>query len=146
MVLLILGLVALIGVAAILLRRPKKKHLQNNRRNRRKQPWKSTGKGSVQQAPSGPYAAVSIKPCPNSCAAAFETSNLRYLKSSAPSLPIEGCNSRDCQCSFTHHLDRRGNSDEDRRIGIGLQTELYGTSGETNRRKNQRGRRLGDRH
>ncbi|WP_439100913.1 hypothetical protein [Congregibacter sp.] len=139
----ILGIIALLGVLAAVLLRPRKKLFYANHR---KQSRDNHADKSRAQAPRAPYAAVSVKPCPNSCAMAFETSNVRYLTSAAPSLPLEGCNSPGCQCSFRQHQDRRCNRDEDRRIGIGLQTELYGTAGEKNRRKKRRGRRLGDRH
>lgn len=149
MVLLTLGIVALFGILAVVLLRPREKLPHANRRKQPRGTYPAhttlTTDDEAQIA-KGPYAAVSVKPCPNSCAIAFETANVRYLRSAAPSLPLEGCNSPDCQCSFKHHQDRRSNRVEDRRIGIGLQTELYGTMGERNRREKPRGRRQGDRH
>ncbi|EED33334.1 conserved hypothetical protein [gamma proteobacterium NOR5-3] len=117
-----------------------------NTGKRRQQDRKAADGSGAGRIPSGPYAAVSVKPSNNPCSAVLETSTLRYLKSAAPSLPVTGCNRPDCQCSFIHHQDRRTSDDEDRRMGIGLQTQLYGANGESNRRGNRRGRRLRDHH
>ncbi|MFT4768347.1 MAG: hypothetical protein ACI8RN_001482 [Glaciecola sp.] len=143
MIVLITGIVFAIAAVAMFLLRQQSKSVRYKRPQQGKP---STGKRRKAQTPSGPYAAVSVKPSNSSCSAAFETTNLRYLKSAAPSLPVEGCNSADCRCSFINHLDRRDTSDDDRRMGIGLQTQLYGSNGERNRRESRRGRRAKDRH
>ncbi|WOJ94477.1 hypothetical protein R0135_04770 [Congregibacter variabilis] len=144
MVLIVIGIVtALAALAALMLRQ---RDSGKAGRDKHRQGKKLASKRRTVREPLGPYAAVSVKPSSNSCSTAFEMSNLRYLKSAAPSLPVSGCKSPDCQCSFIHHPDRRRSDDDDRRMGIGLQTQLYGANGEANRRENRRGRRLGDRH
>ncbi len=142
MVLAVIGLITVIAFGAGFMLRSRGQTPQEHSRQKHQKTKTNT---RAQHTPRGPYAAVSVNPCNTPCAAALDTSNLRYLASAAPSLPLSGCNQSSCQCSFTHHQDRRGNRNEDRRIGIGLQTELYGASGETNRREKQRGRRAGDR-
>jgi hypothetical protein len=69
--------------------------------------------------------------------------SLRFLKTAAPALPLRRCDATKCQCAFTEYADRRAGSVSERRMGIGLQSELYGASGEPERRQ-RRGRRAGD--
>ena len=94
--------------------------------------------------PDGPFAAVAIKPGKNPCSRVLERANVRYLESAAPTVPVLGCDSGNCQCGFTHFTDRRSADESDRRIGIGLRSELYGASGQGERRQHL-GRRVGDR-
>ncbi len=119
--------------------------------SRRQKPREDTANGQRPQGATvvphrrnGPYAAVSIKPGKNACARVLERRNIRYLESAAPTVPVLGCDSANCQCGLVHHSDRRHDDDGDRRMGIGLQSELYGSSGKTERRQ-RRGRRMGDR-
>lgn len=99
---------------------------------------------SVAKKSSGPYAAVAIKPGKAACDRVHERGSTRYLESAAPTLPVLGCDSPNCQCGYEHHDDRRSDPDGDRRMGIGLQSELYAASGNQERRQ-RRGRRFGDR-
>ncbi len=119
--------------------------------SRRKKPQKAaSSRPRAQRAKvvphrrGGPYAAVSIKPGKNACARVRERGNVRYLESAAPTIPVLGCDSANCQCALMHHSDRRADMDHDRRMGIGLQSELYASGGKTERRQ-RRGRRMGDR-
>ena len=91
------------------------------------------------------FTALSILPGRTSCEAARQQSRQRYLKIAAPELPLRGCDASRCQCAFAEHPDRRTAPDSDRRMGIGLQSELYGSQGEPERR-HRRGRRVSDRY
>ena len=90
------------------------------------------------------FTALSIMPGRVCCTAAQNQSKLRYLKDEAPSLPLRECDASRCLCAFAEHTDRRIARNSDRRMGIGLQSELYGSQGEPERRK-RRGRRATDR-
>lgn len=63
-----------------------------------------------------PFHAVSIMPAEGHCAAVGSLQVQRFLSDEAPSLPLEGCGSPDCQCRYVHHTDRRGGA-RDRRLG-----------------------------
>lgn len=144
MALTIIIVVLSIGVLLLLMRsRGKDSKAQTPRSSRSSA--KERGKAqTTAQTPSGPYAAVAIKPGKAACDRVQERGNTRYLKSAAPTLPVLGCDSPNCQCGYEHHDDRRSDPDGDRRMGIGLQSELYASSGNQERRQ-RRGRRLGDR-
>jgi hypothetical protein len=88
------------------------------------------------------YRAVSIQCRDNGCAAAKALAGKRLLTATAPTLPVPGCDAANCQCSYSHHGDRRA-EDDDRRSVHGLRTELYTrTAGEE--RRERRGRRKDD--
>lgn len=91
-----------------------------------------------------PFAAVAIRTGLESCAAAQNVASIRFLEDAAPLLPVEGCDRANCQCTFVHFADRRQGDEADRRAGIGLKSELYGSSGERERRR-LHGRRITDR-
>ena len=97
---------------------------------------------SLQQH-TGPYAAVSVEPATIACDAARRAAGLRYLRDEAPAVPLGDCDGRRCGCRLQAHADRR-QSATDRRLGVGLQSELYLTSGNSNRRGARRGRRSTD--
>jgi hypothetical protein len=99
--------------------------------------------GSGHGKPTFPFAAVSVKPGRESCAAARELISVRYLERAAPRLPLDSCDAARCDCTFNHHHDRRKPQENDRRAGITLKSELYGSSGEPERRT-LRGRRITD--
>jgi hypothetical protein len=92
---------------------------------------------------SGPYAAVSLQPATVACHAARRVAGKRYLRDEAPAVPLRGCDGRRCGCRLQSHADRR-QAGMDRRLGVGLQSELYLTSGNHNRRQTRRGRRSSD--
>jgi len=64
-----------------------------------------------------PYHAVSIEPGPRACMAARNLEGQRFLSTSAPMLPLEGCGGATCQCRYVHHNDRRNNL-RDRRVNF----------------------------
>lgn len=54
-----------------------------------------------------PYHAVSIESGSRACEAARAYDGKRFLSTSAPMLPLQGCTSASCQCRYVHHSDRR---------------------------------------
>ena len=82
-----------------------------------------TARTAVRAAPipsqSTPFSAVSIKPGANACRSAGDLSKLRYLRDSAPMLPLDGCDCLPCDCSFQRHHDRRSNEQGERRSRAG---------------------------
>jgi hypothetical protein len=86
---------------------------------------------------------VSIRAGAGACGAALELGNLRFLEDAAPVLPLERCDRAACQCSLQRFADRRRGEAGDRREGIGLKSELYGSAGEPERRR-RHGRRATD--
>jgi hypothetical protein len=106
---------------------------------------KPASRSAISSTPRGPYAAVSIKPgMVSACDGALESGNKRYLLREAPTLPLAGCDQQHCGCRLVHHDDRRSDDADDRRIGIGLQSQLFGASGEADKRSRRRGRRSTD--
>lgn len=54
------------------------------------------------------YRAVKIKPCKSPCQAVLQTSQIIFLASQAPKLPLNACDRITvCDCQFRHYLDRR---------------------------------------
>ena len=94
---------------------------------------------------ASPFKAVSIECTGFPCKAVAQLSGKRFLPQDAPSLPLATCDNPDCKCRYIHHEDRR-TPDSDRRVDIGLLTNLYGNYGEDERRKNPAGRRYEDSH
>lgn len=112
-------------------------------RNRAAANGSLTGSNSPTSAHSD-YAAVSVVPGEHACSAARQMGNLRFLNAAAPRLPLGGCDLAVCQCSFAHHADRRRSDDSERRMSVGLASELYGQNGKPERRRFH-GRRVTDR-
>lgn len=61
--------------------------------------------------PKGAFHAVSLKYSENACTAAKEMTGRRFLSNAAPRLPLPGCDVLECRCQFTHHSDRRSQTD-----------------------------------
>lgn len=59
-----------------------------------------------------PYHCVAIRSRGEFCVAARALAGRRLLSSEAPTLPVPGCTSANCRCSYAHYDDRRV---EDRR-------------------------------
>lgn len=98
--------------------------------------------GAGARAKRSPYRAVSVRCGAGACEEALALGSRRFLHGRLGQLPLEGCNSPQCNCTFEHHADRRS-SDDDQRAPIGLRSELYAASGKPERRK-RRGRRKSD--
>lgn len=90
----------------------------------------------------GPFQGVSLKQGPEACEQARALGKRRFLAGQLGQLPLTGCTSSNCTCTFVHHDDRRDVTD-DKRAPSGLRSELYHTSGKPERRKNT-GRRKKD--
>jgi len=86
-----------------------------------------------------PFHAVSIKAGHQACQGVKQFAGIRFLSIKAPSLPLPDCDAPVCNCSFTHHADRR--SGEDRR-GQRLWQQRASTGVE--RRERKQGRRSTD--
>ncbi len=55
-----------------------------------------------------PYPAVKIQPCKDACQAATQTSQVIFLSTQSPKLPLKACDCFvDCDCQFRHFTDRR---------------------------------------
>lgn len=114
-------------------------------------PSQLAARAAVKAAPlpsdSTPFSAVSIKPGANACKSAGDLSNLRFLRDSAPMLPLEGCDCLPCDCGFQRHHDRRGNQQGERRTQAGNPGEENSVenSGDASRdRRMLHGRRITD--
>ncbi|MFW5451385.1 MAG: hypothetical protein ACKE9I_07280 [Methylophagaceae bacterium] len=60
------------------------------------------------------YHGTSIHPCAKACENVKNLHDKRFLASEVTSLPVFGCTTKQCSCSYVHHKDRR--SGEDRRF------------------------------
>lgn len=102
-------------------------------------PVRSAGPASGE---GGAFQGVSLKRGPQACEQALALGNRRFLIGQLGQLPLTGCKSRDCTCTFVHHSDRRDDHD-DKRAPTALRSELYHASGKPERRKSA-GRRKKD--
>lgn len=95
--------------------------------------------------PTGePFEGVSVVPGLVPCQAARELRNHRFLIGQAPTLPLADCTSKHCTCRLRQFPDRRHDSElGDRRLGVGLQTEMHEVEGRPERRR-RKGRRKAD--
>ena len=89
------------------------------------------------------YRAASILASRCACDAVRIVEGRRYLAAEAPRLPLQDCSAERCTCRYVRYEDRRS-SQGDRRALYSLQTDLYGLSGQPDRRTRQ-GRRRADR-
>ena len=83
-----------------------------------------------------PFAAVEIRHRSGACAAAHALDGQRFLANESPALPLVGCTSARCRCSFGKLSDRRT---DERRFG-GLGAALFIKA----QRRKRAGRRDGD--
>lgn len=90
----------------------------------------------------GSFQGVSLKHGPQACEQALALGKRRFLTGQLGQLPLTGCKSSDCTCTFVHHSDRRDSGD-DKRAPTALRSELYHASGKPERRKST-GRRKKD--
>jgi hypothetical protein len=98
------------------------------------------------QAPAGlnrklsrKFHGVSVKPGQHACAAVHALADQRYLPDEVPALPLAACDLQKCQCTLSHHGDRRDR--EDRRSGWGTYGGFLPTIPGGNRRAKARERR-----
>jgi hypothetical protein len=61
------------------------------------------------------FRAVSIRPGEDSCEAARQFGNMRFLCAKAPRLPVPECSAATCNCRYVHYADRRSGQDRRRR-------------------------------
>ena len=88
-----------------------------------------------------PYHAVSVQPGPKACQQARSQRERRFLSREAPRLPLPGCDSAECRCSYQHHEDRRQQSR--RASDVGVASSIAHHSG-PEQRGLRRGRRTTD--
>jgi hypothetical protein len=64
-------------------------------------------------APKGDsrFRAVSVRPGEDSCEAAQQFGQMRFLCAKAPRLPLPGCSAAVCNCRYVHFADRRSGLD-----------------------------------
>lgn len=86
-------------------------------------------------APAGPhpYRGAEIVGNAGACAAAAALAHKRFLQAEVPRLPLAGCTSHKCTCTYLRYQDRR-NGSAARRAEFSLQTRLYAAQGNTERR------------
>lgn len=77
--------------------------------------------------PKGVFHAVSLKYSENACTAAKEMTGRRFLSNAAPRLPLPGCDVLECRCKFTHHSDRRNQTNRRDPFGAGGFNEGIGS-------------------
>ena len=92
MKLILLGVVAIVVIAVIYLRR---------------RGANETPPGDAQSLDHTQFHAVSIHYAEGACTAAKMLAGQRFLAEDAPKLPLPGCDASQCQCHFTHYTDRR---------------------------------------
>jgi hypothetical protein len=107
-------------------------------RPRAKVPYKPQYRAPAKPA-AEPYHAVAIKPGQQSCEAARQFGQHRFLSNKAPRLPLPGCEATECTCRYTHFADRRTGLDRRAVLDVERQRQL----GFPNRRR-RGGRRAGD--
>ena len=85
------------------------------------------------------FRAVSVRPGDDSCEAARQLGQLRFLCAKAPRLPLPECDAAACNCRYVHYSDRRSGLDRRATYDWTREREL----GVVNRRSG-RGRRSTD--
>lgn len=90
-----------------------------------------------------PYRAAEIVGDQGACAAAAAIAEKRFLLHEVPRIPLADCTSRKCTCTYVRYKDRRSWT-TNRRAEFSMHTRLYGTLGNSDRRR-KTGRRADDR-
>ena len=80
-----------------------------------------------------PYQAVSVASYGGGCSEVESIAGERFLVKTAPLIPLHGCASHHCNCRYVRHDDRR-HLGRDRRLGVGMVSEMFDTSETQNRR------------
>ena len=87
------------------------------------------------------YKSVSVVCASGACQAATALAEKRFLSSEAPILPLSDCSSSACSCKYVHYDDRRNDSGG-RRALASARADMFGQSGQKDRRsENRRSRR-----
>lgn len=87
-----------------------------------------------------PWEALEIAPEANSCVASKQLKGRRFLCSETPTLPLPGCTSPSCTCTYQYSPDRRRGprrAEDEGKFAMLL-------SGPETERRNRRGRRSTD--
>jgi hypothetical protein len=87
-----------------------------------------------------PWESLEVVPDDNSCLASHHLKGHRFLCSETPTLPLPGCTSERCTCSYQYFTDRRRGPR--RAEDLGEFAMLI--SGPETERRNRRGRRKSD--
>jgi hypothetical protein len=69
------------------------------------------------------FHSVSIRPCSNACASVKKLKGIHFLASEVSPLPLYGCSSKKCSCTYQHYQDRRDGEDR-RYLSTTLRTSL----------------------
>ena len=95
---------------------------------------------SKKKVPSEPqqkktYNAAAIRHDDCACSAVKEIGKHRFLASEVPKIPMPDCTAKTCNCTYARYSDRR-NMDT-RRAPFSLESDLYASGGEPERRELQ---------
>ena len=89
---------------------------------------------------SNRFHAVTVVAGPRACAEAKALAGQRFLSREAPSLPLRGCGSTQCECHYEHYDDRRKGGRRAHDLGVSID----GYEGADKRKAPKRGRRQAD--
>lgn len=62
------------------------------------------------------FRARSVSGCKSACSAVKKIEGRRYLIHETPTLPVEGCESGNCECTYIDFVDRRSGDRDKRRV------------------------------
>ncbi len=62
---------------------------------------------TADRLPVSPYHCVEVRAGMAACDPVLKLGGTRFLSAEAPVLPVQGCTSARCACSYVHHDDRR---------------------------------------
>lgn len=119
-------LIMVFGVLWLLMRRGGSCKSQQTER-------RSGGELSRADSDTDSYRSVSIDCRGVACDEAAALSTQRFVLGEAPQLPLAGCDRSNCKCRYRHHSDRRA-GEGDRRLPYSLESNLYTSVGEAERR------------
>lgn len=79
------------------------------------------------------FRSVGIDTGVNCCKSAEKVAGRRFLIKQAPGIPLQDCDSEQCECKFIHFADRRDNDPERRGEGR-FRAEVFAATQEEDRR------------
>ncbi len=94
---------------------------------------RSDSGSSLTDSAAEPYRSVSIECRGEGCEQVAAMASQRYMLGHAPRLPLPGCDHSSCSCRYRHHSDRRAEN-ADRRLPYSLESNLYTSTGDAERR------------